>query len=99
MPNSTIAGTASAGSARTVTFQRSAIGIGGSMGKLLRRAVYQTQPKKAAACRRPGRMPARNRRGTDCSATMPYRIRARLGGITMPIVPEAPMTPSAKERG
>ena len=44
-------------------------------------------------------MPARNSRGTDCSATMPYRINARLGGMTMPIVPDAPITPKAKERG
>ena len=38
-------------------------------------------------------MPARNSRGTDCSATMPYRISGRLGGMTMPIVPDAPTTP------
>ncbi len=92
-------GTASAGKARTVTAIRSPIGSAGSLGKLRRRASYQTQAKNAAACNSPGRMPARNNRGTDCSATIPYSINARLGGITIPIVPDAPITPSANDRG
>ena len=71
MPTSTIAGTANAGRARTVTAIRWFNGSFGSIGKFRRRASYQTQAKKAAACNRPGRIPARNRRGTDCSATMP----------------------------
>ena len=57
--------------ARTVTRSAQPSGRAGSTGKLRRRASYQTQAKKAAACSRPGRMPARNSRGTDCSATMP----------------------------
>ena len=44
-------------------------------------------------------MPARNSRGTDCSVTMPYRISASDGGITTPMVPDAPSTPSEKPRG
>ena len=99
MPTSTTAGTASAGSARTVTPIRCASGSEGSRGKLRRRASYQTQAKNAAACSNPGRMPARNSRGTDCSATIPYRISARLGGMTIPMVPDAPMTPKANDRG
>ena len=99
MPTSTTTGTATAGSARKVTSSRCFIGIQSSFGKFRRRASYQTQKKNAAACSNPGRMPARNSRGTDCSATMPYRISASDGGITMPIVPEAPITPSAKLRG
>jgi len=30
---------------------------------------------------------------------MPYRISASEGGMTMPMVPDAPTTPSAKLRG
>jgi hypothetical protein len=44
-------------------------------------------------------MPARNSRGTDCSVTMPKRINANDGGITTPIVPDAPSTPNANDRG
>ena len=92
-------GTLSAGSALAVTRIRSANGNAGSTGNFRRRASYQTQAKNTAACNRPGNTPARNRRGTDCSATMPYKISASDGGITMPMVPDAPTTPSAKLRG
>src|SRR5215472_13730277 len=94
----TTSGTSSAGKAESVTRIRLFNGGTGSTGNLLRRAAYRTQMKKAVACSKPGRMPARNNRGTDCSATIPYRISGGLGGITMPIVPDAPTTPRANDR-
>src|SRR5215467_12181631 len=99
MPTITTNGTANAGKARQVKYSLYRNGIGGSAGKFFHRAYHSTHTKKAPACSSPGRMPARKSLGTDCSVTMPYRISASDGGITTPMVPDAPNTPRAKPRG
>ena len=43
--------------------------------------------------RTPGRIPAMNRRPTDCSDITPYTMNTTLGGISMPMLPPAATAP------
>ena len=70
----------------------------GSRARFLRRPYQRTYSTKSAACIRPGTTPARKSRGTNSSAMIAYRMSGRLGGIRMPSVPEAAVTPSANGR-
>ncbi len=64
----------------------------------LRLHIHCTVPRKSAVSSRPGMMPARNRRSSDCSVCTAMTIITTLGGITTPSVPPTATAPVLSAR-
>ena len=58
----------------------------------------KTVNDRSAAIRMPGKIPAINRSPMEVSVMTPYKIMAMLGGIKIPRVPPAAVTPKARRR-